>query len=65
MKISEIREMSVEDIDKKIKETKRELLDLRFKKASGTLDKPSDIKKAKKLIARLMTVKSEKTGGDN
>ncbi len=57
--------MSIEEIDKKIKETKRELLDLRMKKASGTLDKPSDINKAKKLIARLMTIKTEKTGGDN
>ena len=64
MKINEIREMSVEEIDNKIRETKRELLDLRMKQANGTLEKPTDINKLKKLIARMLTVKTEKLGGE-
>ena len=59
MKINEIREMSVEDINKKIVEIKNELFELRMKQATGTLEKPHMINKLRKDVARLKTVLRE------
>ena len=39
MKVKEIRELSTEDINAKLKETKEELFNLRFQQATGNLEK--------------------------
>ena len=60
MKINEIRNMSVEDIEKKIIEVKNELFELRMKQATGNLEKPHMINKLRKDVARMKTVLTEK-----
>ena len=62
MEINEIRKLSEADINKKIKESKQELFDLRLKQATGNLDKPHQIKKLRKTVAKLKTVLNEKGG---
>ena len=59
MKINEIRKLTREEIEKKIKDSKSELLDLRMKAATGNLEKTSEIDATKKDIARMMTVLNE------
>ena len=56
MKISEIRELTTEELNKKIEELKEELFNLRFANATGNLEKPSRIKEIRKTIARIKTV---------
>ncbi|MBR1416883.1 MAG: 50S ribosomal protein L29 [Bacilli bacterium] len=60
MKIKELRELSNEDLTKKITEAKKELLELRVKKSTGTLEKPSRINELRKGIARAMTILKER-----
>ena len=60
MKTNEIREMSSQDLEKKLKELKQELFNLRFQHAINQLDNPQKIVEVKKNIARVMTVLSEK-----
>ena len=60
MKVNEIRELSTEEINKKLVETKEELLNLRFQKANGTLEKPSRIRNLRHTIARMKTVLKER-----
>jgi large subunit ribosomal protein L29 len=60
MKTSDIRKMSVEDINSKIIEIKNELFELRMKQATGSLDKPHMINAKRKDVARLKTVLTEK-----
>ena len=60
MKVNEIRELSTEEINKKLVETKEELLNLRFQKANGALEKPSRIKDLRHTIARMKTVLKER-----
>ena len=60
MKVNEIRNLTTDEIVKKIEETKEELFNLRFQQATGNLEKPSRIKELRKLIARLKTVLSER-----
>ena len=60
MKVKEIRELSTEEINKKLVETKEELFNLRFQQATGTLEKPSRIRDLRHTVARLKTVLRER-----
>ena len=56
MKASEIRDLSKEDLEKKIKELKEELFNLRFQHAINQLDNPVRLKHVRKDIARSLTI---------
>ena len=56
----EIRELSNEEMNKKIAEYKEELFNLRMNQASGNLEKPSRIKELRKLVARMKTIMRER-----
>ena len=60
MKNKDIREMSTEELNKKIAEYKEELFNLRFSQATGNLEKPSRIKELRKLVARIKTIIRER-----
>ena len=60
MKVKEIREMTSEQLDEKLKELKNELFRLRFQNAINQLDNPHKITDVKRDIARVMTVLHEK-----
>jgi len=59
MKASEIRELSQEELVKKVKDLKQELFNLRFQHAINQLDNPMRLKSVKKDIARTMTILRE------
>ena len=56
----DLRKMSAEELNAKLKELKEELFTLRFQHAINQLDNPHKIVEVKKNIARVMTVLSEK-----
>ena len=56
----ELREMSADELNAKLKELKEELFTLRFQHAINQLDNPQRIVEVKKNIARVMTILSEK-----
>ena len=56
----ELREMTAEELNAKLKELKEELFTLRFQHAINQLDNPQKIVEVKKNIARVMTILSEK-----
>lgn len=60
MKVNEIRNLTTEDIIKKIEEAKEELFNLRFKQANGSLEKPHRINELRKDIARAKTILRER-----
>ena len=60
MKTSEIRNMSTEDINKKIEELKSELFDMRMTQATASLEKPHRMRAARKDIARMKTILTER-----
>lgn len=68
MKVNELRKLTNEDLTKKITESKKELLDLRFKQSTGSLEKPSKIHELRKDVARMKTILRERElseGGEN
>ena len=64
MKVKEIRELSNEEINKKLVEVKEELFNLRFQQATGTLEKPSRIRDLRHTVARMKTVLKEREGNE-
>ena len=60
MKAIELRELSTEQLEAKLKELKSELFTLRFQHAINQLDNPHKIADVKKDIARVMTILHEK-----
>ena len=60
MKAAELRTMSVEALEEKVKELKAELFNLRFQHAINQLDNPHKITDVKRDIARVMTVLRQK-----
>lgn len=55
MKAAEIRNLSGEDLQAKLKEARAELFNLRFQMATGQLGNTARIKQVKKDIARIQT----------
>ena len=60
MKTTEIRNLSVAELEKKLKELKEELFNLRFQHAINQLENPHKIADVKKDIARVMTALNKK-----
>ena len=58
--MEDLRAMSAEDLNAKLKDLKEELFTLRFQHAINQLDNPQKIVEVKKNIARVMTILSEK-----
>jgi large subunit ribosomal protein L29 len=63
-KAEELRELLDEELDGKLKETKEELLKLRFAIASGQGTDTSQLGVLRKEIARIETVRSERRARD-
>jgi len=60
LRMREIREMSVEERERRLADLKAELIRLRtMVKAGGTIENPSRIREIRKTIARILTVNNE------
>lgn len=59
-KANELREMSDEQLGLTLKETKENLFRLRLKAQTERLDAPSELRKARRLIARIKTIQQQR-----
>lgn len=59
MKVNDIRNMTVDEMNAKISNLKEELFNLRFQLATGQLENPMRIREVKKTIARIKTIQRE------
>ncbi|MDT8403796.1 50S ribosomal protein L29 [Sulfuriflexus sp.] len=62
MKASELKNKSVEDLNKDLLELAREQFNLRMQKGTGQLAKPHLLKDVRRNIARVKTVLNQKAG---
>jgi len=61
MKTSEIRDLNLEEMHRKVSDLKKELFNLRFQHEIGQLENPQRMKLTKREIARLKTIIGEVT----
>jgi len=60
MKLEEYRQMSDEDLQIQLKDVVKNLFHLRFQSATDRLETPSEIRKAKRELARILTIQRER-----
>jgi large subunit ribosomal protein L29 len=57
--VDELRQLTPQDLDARVAELRRQLFDLKSKHNTGTLESTAEIVKAKRDIARCLTVKRQ------
>lgn len=60
-KISDIRELSLDELQRKLNELRHESLNLRLQKSTGQLENTARMKTVRREIARVLTVINERT----
>ena len=60
MRARELRDMTDEELEHRLAETRQELFNLRFQGATGALENTARLKLAKREIARILTVVNER-----
>ena len=60
MKSKEIRELSLAELEKKIRDLGGELMGLRLRKQTGQVEKPNMLKDLRRERARVLTILQEK-----
>ena len=64
MKVSELKELAVEELQRKEQDLRKELFNLRFQQATGEIENPMRIRMIRKNIARVLTVITERDKKD-
>lgn len=57
----ELKELSVEELDRRANEMREQLFQDQLKRRTGSLDRPSERTAHRRDLARVLTVKGEKT----
>ena len=60
MKIAQVRELSPEELALKERELRRELFNLKFRKATGQLGNTAQIRNLRRDLARVLTARQER-----
>lgn len=60
MRARQLRELTDEELERKMAETRQELFNLRFQSATGALENSARLRTAKREIARILTVRHER-----
>jgi large subunit ribosomal protein L29 len=60
LKASKLRELSDDELVGHLKDTRKELFNLRFQHATGQLDNPHKLNATRREIARLITMQAER-----
>jgi large subunit ribosomal protein L29 len=61
MKTDKLRDMTVDELEQQERELKRKLFNLRFQRATGQLANTAELEKARRSVARVLTLMGEKT----
>lgn len=56
----ELRELTDDELDRKLHDTRQELFNLRFQSATGALENSARLTHAKREIARILTIRNER-----
>jgi large subunit ribosomal protein L29 len=62
MKVEELRNLTVDDLGRKVSELNQELFNLRFQLHTGHLENTARIPQVRREIARVKTILQEKRG---
>ena len=60
MRARDLRDLTDDEIERRLAETRQELFNLRFQSATGALENSARLRLAKREIARILTVQNQR-----
>jgi large subunit ribosomal protein L29 len=60
LRARDLRDLTSDELERKLAETRQELFNLRFQSVTGALENSARLKLAKREIARILTVRNER-----
>ena len=63
MKVKELKEMTMEELDQQLKDIKKEQFNLQLQQVSGRLENPARVKDLRRTVARIKTIQNQKVEG--
>jgi large subunit ribosomal protein L29 len=63
MKVAEVRELTLDQLDEQLGTLKKEQFNLRFQRASGQLENTARVRVVRRTIARIKTIARQKQAG--
>ncbi|MDF7823793.1 50S ribosomal protein L29 [Pontiellaceae bacterium B12227] len=60
MKVNELKEMTIEELDQQLEDIKKEQFNLKLQQVSGQLENPSRMKELRRTVARIKTIQTAK-----
>jgi len=60
LRARELRDLTDEELEDRLADTRQELFNLRFQSATGALENSARLKLAKREIARILTIRNER-----
>ena len=60
MKINELKEMTMEELDQQLVDIKKEQFNLKLQQVSGQLENPARMKDLRRSVARIKTIQTAK-----
>jgi large subunit ribosomal protein L29 len=63
MKVGEVRDLTLDQLDEQLGKLKKEQFNLRFERASGQLENTARVRVVRRTIARIKTIARQKQAG--
>jgi len=63
MKVKDLKEMTMEELDQQLQDIKKEQFNLKVQQVSGQLENPARIKDLRRSVARIQTIQNQKVEG--
>ena len=63
MKVKEIKEMTMEELDQQLQDIKKEQFNLQIQQVSGQLENSARVKDLRRTVARIRTIQNQKVEG--
>jgi large subunit ribosomal protein L29 len=60
LKAKDLRDLTDDELEQRLAETRQELFNLRFQSATGALENSARVRHSKREIARILTVQNER-----
>ena len=60
MRARQLRDLTDDELDQRLAQTRQELFNLRFQSATGALENSARLRLAKREIARILTIRNER-----
>jgi large subunit ribosomal protein L29 len=63
MKVKDIKEMTMEELDQTLEDIRKEQFNLQLQQVSGQLENPARVKELRRTVARIKTLQNQRAEG--